>query len=48
MENTLKPNRSLANYWYLMDTIWTIYLKDGCIEIQKDSMYPELVKLFRK
>ncbi|WP_293713741.1 response regulator [uncultured Parabacteroides sp.] len=43
MENTLKPNRSLANYWYLMDTIWTIYLKDGCIEIQKDSMYPELV-----
>lgn len=43
MENTLKPNRSLANYWYLMDTIWTIYLKDGCIEIQKDSLYPELV-----
>lgn len=42
MENTLKPNRSLANYRYLMDTIWTIYLKNGCVEIQKDSMHPEL------
>ena len=25
-----------------MDTIWTIYLEDGSVEIQKDSMIPEL------
>lgn len=43
MENRLEPNGSLADYRYLMDTIWTIYLKDGSVEIQKDSMNPELV-----
>lgn len=42
MENRLEPNGSLADYRYLMDTIWTIYLEDGCVEIQKDSMNPEL------
>lgn len=43
MENRLEPNGSLADYRYLMDTIWTIYLKDESVEIQKDSMNPELV-----
>ena len=43
MENRLEPNGSLADYRYLMDTIWTIYLKDESVEIQKDSINPELV-----
>lgn len=42
MEKAIKSNGSLANYQYLMDTIWTIYLENGCVEIQKDSMNPEL------
>ena len=42
MNKRLKSNESLANYQYLMDTIWTIYLEDGSVEIQKDSMIPEL------
>ena len=42
MDKRLISNKSLANYQYLMDTIWTIYLEDGSVEIQKDSMIPEL------
>jgi len=42
MDKRLTSNKSLANYQYLMDTIWTIYLEDGSVEIQKDSMIPEL------
>ena len=42
MDKRLKSNESLVNYQYLMDTIWTIYLEDGSVEIQKDSMLPEL------
>lgn len=42
MDKRLTSNKSLANYQYLMDTIWTIYLEDGNVEIQKDSMIPEL------
>ena len=42
MDKRLKSNKSLVNYQYLMDTIWTIYLEDGSVEIQKDSMIPEL------
>ncbi|WP_289160275.1 response regulator [uncultured Parabacteroides sp.] len=42
MDKRLTSNKSLANYQYLMDTIWTIYLEDGSVEIQKDSMTPEL------
>lgn len=42
MDKRLISNESLANYQYLMDTIWTIYLEDGSVEIQKDSMIPEL------
>lgn len=42
MDKRLKSNESLVNYQYLMDTIWTIYLEDGSVEIQKDSMIPEL------
>ena len=42
MDKRLTSNKSLANYQYLMDTIWTIYLEDGRVEIQKDSMIPEL------
>lgn len=43
MDNTQKSNESLANYRYMIDAIWTIYLKDGSVEILKDSMIPELV-----
>lgn len=43
MDNTQKSNESLANYRYMMDAIWTIYLEDGSVEILKDSMIPELV-----
>ena len=42
MNHTFNPNGSLADYQYLMDTIWTIYLEDGYVEVQKDSMNPEL------
>ena len=42
MDKRLTSNKSLANYQYLMDTIWTIYLEDGSVEIQKDSMIPGL------
>lgn len=42
MDKRLTSNKSLANYQYLMDTIWTIYLEDGSVEIQKDSMITEL------
>lgn len=42
MDKRLKSNESLVNYQYLIDTIWTIYLEDGSVEIQKDSMTPEL------
>lgn len=42
MDKRLTSNESWANYKYLMDTIWTIYLEDGSVEIQKDSMLPEL------
>ena len=42
MDKRLTSNKSVANYQYLMDTIWTIYLEDGSVEIQKDSMIPEL------
>ena len=42
MNHTFNPNESLADYQYLMDTIWTIYLEDGYVEVQKDSMNPEL------
>lgn len=42
MDKRLTSNKSLANYQYLIDTIWTIYLEDGSVEIQKDSMIPEL------
>ena len=42
MDKRLISNKSLANNQYLMDTIWTIYLEDGSVEIQKDSMIPEL------
>ena len=39
----LNKNELLANYQYLMDTIWTIYLEDGSVDILKYSMNPELV-----
>ncbi|WP_278625065.1 response regulator [Parabacteroides gordonii] len=42
MNHTFNPNGSLADYQYLMDIIWTIYLEDGYVEVQKDSMNPEL------
>lgn len=42
MENILKSHGSLANYQYLMDTIWTIYPEDGSVEVWKDSMNPVL------
>ena len=29
----LNKNELLANYQYLMDTIWTIYLEDGSVDI---------------
>ena len=41
----LNKNELLANYQYLMDTIWTIYLEDGSVDILKYSMNPELVKV---
>ena len=39
----LNKNELLANYQYLMDTIWTIYLEDGSVDILKYSMNPELI-----
>lgn len=41
----LNKNELLANYQYLMDTIWTIYLEDGSVDILKYSMNPELINL---
>lgn len=43
MENRLNANKTFADYQYLIDTIWIIYLADGSVEIQKDSMKPDLV-----
>ena len=36
MDKRLTSNKSLANYQYLMDTIWTIYLEDGSVETLHD------------